>query len=203
MKIILGSNNISKKKSVMLALSEFGIIDYEIICVGIESNVSSKPINDETLMGTLNRTHNLLQYCKENDISFDLLISIEGGYEQVIDNYFVVTYASIMDKDGETFIGKSQGLQISQKMFDWVKNGRSLNQVIESIEGCVQNKKGNGICGYLSSSYYKRAKFDSSAVISALVALLNKDKNYRELDIELNKNYTVKKKITNGSKCVK
>lgn len=33
MKIILGSNNISKKKSVMLALSEFGIIDYEIICV--------------------------------------------------------------------------------------------------------------------------------------------------------------------------
>ena len=77
------------------------------------------------------------------------------------------------------------------------------NLIAKSIEGCVQNKKGNGICGYLSSSYYKRAKFDSSAVISALVALLNKDKNYRELDIELNKNYTVKKKITNGSKCVK
>ena len=49
MKIILGSNNISKKNSIILALNELNIIDCEIICVGIDSNVSSKPINEETL----------------------------------------------------------------------------------------------------------------------------------------------------------
>ena len=61
MKIILGSNNISKKNSIILALNELNITDYEIICVGIDSNVSSKPINDETLVGALNRNYNLRQ----------------------------------------------------------------------------------------------------------------------------------------------
>lgn len=180
MKIILGSNNISKKNSIILALNELNITDYEIICVGIDSNVSSKPINDETLVGTLNRNYNLLDYCQKNSITFDLLISIEGGYEQVLDNYFIVTYASIIDNSGERFVGKSQGLQISKEMFEWVKNGKSLNKVIELIEGCSENKKDNGISGYLTSSYYKRSVFDSFAVISALVTMLNQEKNIKD-----------------------
>ncbi len=185
MKIILGSNNLSKKNSITLALNELGIPDYEIICVGIDSNVSSKPIGDETLIGTLNRNRNLLKYCKENNIAFDLLISIEGGYEQVLNHYFIVTYASIMNNDGENFIGKSQGLQISKEMFEWVKSGKSLNEVIESIDGFTENKKDNGISGYLTNSYYKRSNFDSSAVISAFLVLLNKDKNYKKLNKNL------------------
>ena len=187
MEIILGSNNISKKNSIILALNELNIIDYEITCVGIDSNVSSKPINEETLIGALNRNYNLLHYCEKNNITFDLLISIEGGYEQVLDNYFIVTYASIMDNNGESFVGKSQGLQISKEMFDWVKSGKSLNKVIELIESCTENKKENGISGYLTNSYYKRSLFDSSAVISALVTLLNQEKKYKELNKKLRK----------------
>ena len=108
------------------------------------------------------------------------MISIEGGYEQVLDNYFIVTYASIIDNSGERFVGKSQGLQISKEMFEWVKNGKSLNKVIELIEGCSENKKDNGISGYLTSSYYKRSVFDSFAVISALVTMLNQEKNIKD-----------------------
>ncbi len=47
MKIILGSNNISKKNSIILALNEVGIIDYDIMYMSIDSNVSSRPSNEE------------------------------------------------------------------------------------------------------------------------------------------------------------
>lgn len=118
MNIILGSKNNSKKDSIVIALNELGITDYNITCIEVNSEVSSKPINEETLIGASNRNKNLLSYCNENIIPFDLLISIEGGYEQVASKFFIVTYASIIDKSGNEFIGKSQGLQISKEMFE-------------------------------------------------------------------------------------
>lgn len=184
MKIVLGSENSSKKQSVILALNELEIFDYEILCINANSMVSSKPINDETLLGASNRNRNLMGYCKDNSIDYDLLISIEGGYEQVDNKYFIVTYASVFNKDGKEFVGKSQGLEITEKMFKWVNNGKSLNEVIEALEGYENNKKKDGISGYLSDSFYKRDKFDSTAVISAIVAM-NYEKNYKKLNLKL------------------
>ena len=107
MKIVLGSMNVSKQRSILIAMNELGFDDISIVPVNVNSLVSSKPINDETLIGAKNRNHGLYNYCMENDISFDLLISIEGGYEQ-IDNsgsrpYAVVTavveeYVRSLDK---------------------------------------------------------------------------------------------------------
>lgn len=182
-KILLGSNNQSKRNTIEIALEEIGIFNYEIISVAVDSKVSSKPINEETLIGAKNRNKELLQYCKNNNINFDFLISIEGGYEQIGDNdYFIVTYASIIDKLGNEFIGKSQGLPISKKMFEWVCAGKSLNKVIEEIQGTSENKKSNGISGYLTSGYFYRSKFDSSAIVSAMQFMLNKEEKYHILE---------------------
>ena len=114
MKILLGSTNVSKQRSISIAMNELGFDDISVIPVNVNSLVSSKPINDETLIGAKNRNHSLYNYCIENDISFDLLISIEGGYEQIDDTYFIVTHASILDSNGNEFIGKSSGLQITE-----------------------------------------------------------------------------------------
>ena len=127
MKIVLGSMNVSKQRSILIAMNELGFDDISIVPVNVNSLVSSKPINDETLIGAKNRNHGLYNYCMENDISFDLLISIEGGYEQIDNTYFIVTYASILDQNGNEFIGKSSGLQITERMFNYVKDGKSLN----------------------------------------------------------------------------
>lgn len=51
-KILLGSENKSKKEAIKIALEEVGINDYEIISVKVDSKVSSKPINEETLIGS-------------------------------------------------------------------------------------------------------------------------------------------------------
>ena len=133
MKIILGSKNKSKKVAIELALNVLNISDYEIESLEVPSHVSSKPINGEILLGAHNRNQEVMKYCLKNNIAYDLLISIEGGYEQVEDYYFIVTYASILDKEGCEFIGKSQGLQITKNMFEWIKSGQSLNKVIEEM----------------------------------------------------------------------
>ena len=120
-------------------------------------------------------------------IGFDLLISIEGGYEQVNNIYFIVTYASIIDNKNNEFIGKSQGLQISKAMFDWVSDGNSLNKVIESIVENSENKKANGISGYLTNGFYKRDIFDSSAIVSALQPYINHNQSFQQLERRLTK----------------
>lgn len=76
MKIVLGSKNVSKQRSILIAMSELGFDDISITTIDANSLVSSKPINDETLIGARNRNKNLYDYCRENNISFDLLISI-------------------------------------------------------------------------------------------------------------------------------
>ena len=182
MKIVLGSKNVSKQRSILIAMSELGFDDISITTIDANSLVSSKPINDETLIGARNRNKNLYDYCRENNISFDLLISIEGGYEQIDNTYFIVTYASIVNQSGDEFIGKSTGLQITENMFDYVKAGKSLNKVIESIINSSSNKKDNGITGYLTNGYYRRDIFESSAVISAMQTLLNFKSTYKKLE---------------------
>ncbi len=209
MRIVLGSKNKAKKEAIELALKELNISDYEILMLDVNSLVSSKPIDGETLTGAKNRNNEVLQYCIQNNIDYDLLISIEGGYEQVDNYYFIVTYAAIIDKEGNEFVGKSQGLQITQKMFEWVKNGQSLNKVIESLLATQDNKKSKGISGYLTNDYYKRSYFDSSAVISVLEHLKNYEyyemveremnkMNIEEKDENLKKYYSIIERYHNG-----
>jgi non-canonical (house-cleaning) NTP pyrophosphatase len=185
LKVVLGSTSESKKSSIDKAFNDLDIFDYEIVSVPVDSKVSSKPINEEILIGAKNRNNELLDYCKSNNIDFDILISIEGGYEQVGNSYFLVSYASTYNaKTGNEAIGKSQGLLLTKKMFEWAKSGKSLNQVIESIIHTEGNKRANGLSGYLTNGYYYRSYFDSSAVISALQCLNNLD-YYQELDNKL------------------
>lgn len=184
-KILLGSENKSKKEAIKIALEEVGINDYEIISVKVDSKVSSKPINEETLIGSKNRNRELFNYAKENKVDFDYLISIEGGYERILDdNCFIVTYASVIDKNGNEFIGKSQGLHISKTMFEYVKSGKSLNKIIEEILKINENKKANGISGYLTNDYYYRSKFDSTSIISAFAMMFNVEK-YKSIERKL------------------
>ena len=50
MKIVLGSMNVSKQRSILIAMNELGFDDISIVPVNVNSLVSSKPINDETVV---------------------------------------------------------------------------------------------------------------------------------------------------------
>ena len=78
-------------------------------------------------------------------------------------------------KDWQRYTGKSKGLPISKKMFEWVQNGKSLNAVIESIISTNGNKTKSGITGYLSNGRYSRDEFDADAVMMALTSMKNNE----------------------------
>ncbi len=182
MKILLGSKNPAKKNAVDMALTKLGIQDYNIISVDVPSNTSSKPIGYEIIRGAENRNLALREYALENEIDYDYLCSIEGGYS--IDENglpFVVTYCVSEDKFGKKSTGKSLGIRLSKTMFDYIKSGGSLNKVIEEILGNSNNKQHLGITGYLTNGLYNREYVDSEAVISAFISFVY-SKQREELD---------------------
>lgn len=68
MKIVLGSTNVFKQRSISIAMNELDSNNVSIIPVSVDSLVSSKPINEDALIGAKNRNYNLYRYCLENNI---------------------------------------------------------------------------------------------------------------------------------------
>ena len=170
MVILLGSKNPNKRKSLEKALEKLQISDYEIISHNAQSEVSSKPIGYEIIRGADNRNQELKQYAKKQNINYDYLCSIEGGFS--IDENglpFIVTYCIVEDSNGKKSTGSSLGIRISKTMFEFIKNGGSLNKVIESIICDENNKQKQGITGYLSGNIYNREFVDCDAVVSAFI----------------------------------
>lgn len=173
MKILLGSENPSKRTSLEEALIALNVKDYEIISFKVDSNVSSKPIGYEIIRGADNRNQELKKIAFDNNIQYDYLCSLEGGFSTDENGLpFVVTYCIVEDKAGKKSTGKSLGVRISKIMFDFVKNGGSLNTVVEEIIKVDNNKQKLGITGYLSDGLYNRFEVDKDAIISSFISFI-------------------------------
>ena len=186
MLILLGSKNPSKLRSLESALQELNINDKDIICIDANSNVPSKPIGYEIIRGAENRNNDCKKYAIKNSIEYDYVISLEGGYSLDENGLpFIVTYAVVEDKNGKKSTGKSLGLRLTRKMYEYVRNGYSLNSLIEQITDVDNNKQNNGITGYLSNGIFKRDKIDIDAVLSAFVPMIF-DNERKVLDQKIN-----------------
>ena len=173
MKILLGSNNPSKYSALEKALEELKIPEYEIITYDAKSNVSSKPIGFEIIRGAENRNNYLKEYAEKNNITYDYLCSIEGGFSLDENGLpFVITYVIVENGVGKKSTGKSLGIRLTKVMFEFVKNGGSLNKVIEEITKVENNKQKEGITGYLTQGLYPREEVDKDAVISAFISFI-------------------------------
>ncbi len=179
MTFLLGSKNPSKRNALEIALKILGIEEYEIISYDAPSNTSSKPIGYEIIRGAENRNLALKKYALENKVTYDFLCSIEGGFSLDENGYpFVVTYCIIEDKFQKKSTGKSLGVRITKIMFDYLRNGGSLNKVIEEVTQSKNNKQSLGIIGYLTNGLYNRESVDSEAVISSLIPFIYKKQRY-------------------------
>lgn len=186
--IILTSKNPSKKRSLDLALKELGIKDYEILCIPTASEVSSKPIGIEIIRGAENRNKNALKYALKNNITFDYLCSVEGGYTiDEMGHYFITTYSVIEDNKGKLSTGQAMGLRIRKDTFDYIKSGKSLNELIEKISTKKSNKENEGITGFLSNGLISRDKMEKDSIITAFIPFIyikQRDDLSRAIELE-------------------
>lgn len=176
MKILLGSKNPSKNNAVQIALEKLGISKYEIMSCDVRSDTNSKPIGYEIIRGAENRNLGLKEYAHQNKIEYDYLCSIEGGFSLDENGLpFVVTYCIVEDKYGKKSTGKSLGIRLTREMFNFIKDGGSLNKAIGDILQTENNKQSLGIMGYLTDGLYNRESVDSEAVISSLIPFVYKE----------------------------
>lgn len=177
MKILLGSSNPSKYNSLKLALQDLNFSSYQIDAYNVSSGVNSKPIGFEIIRGADNRNQELKEIANKEQIEYDYLCSIEGGFT-VDENGlpFIVTYCIVEDKEGNKSTGKSLGLRLTRTMFEYLRSGQSLNKLIEQLSKNENNKQNGGITGYLTDGLFSREKIDKDAVISAFVPLIFKEK---------------------------
>ncbi len=176
MKILLGSKNPSKRNAVKIALEKLKLDDCEIIACDVRSNTHSKPIGFEIIRGAENRNSALKKYALGNEIDYDYLCSIEGGFSLDENGLpFVVTYCIVEDNRGKKSTGKSLGIRLTKTMFNYLKKGGSLNKIIEEIVQNENNKQSLGIMGYLTHGLYNREIVDSEAVISSLIPFVYKE----------------------------
>lgn len=175
MVILLGSKNPSKKRSLEKALIELEIEDFDVKCIDSDSGVNSNPIGYEIIRGADNRNQQSKLYAEKHNIKYDYLYAIEGGYSLDENGLpFVITYAIVEDVNGKKSTGKSLGIRLRKDMFDYIKSGGSLNDLIEEITNQNDNKSLQGITGYLSGGLLNRDEVDKVAVVSAFVTILFK-----------------------------
>jgi non-canonical (house-cleaning) NTP pyrophosphatase len=176
MNIILTSVNPSKRRSLEIALKKLKINNYNIICLKVSSDAPSRPIGYEIIRGADNRNQNAKEEALRQNINYDYLCSVEGGYSLDENGIpFVVTYAIIEDNKGKKSTGKSLGVRLRKDMFDYIKKGKSLNELIEDIIGQDKNKEELGISGFLTNGLYKRDNVDKDAIMSAMIPFIFKE----------------------------
>ena len=179
MKIFLGTKSLAKKKAVEIALNKLGINDNIIDGYKALSNVRDNPINEETKIGAINRNISLKQYCKNNNLTYDLLISIEAGYTKEEDNYYLDTYTCVT-KDNRDYIEMGPRLKITKTIFEYVEKQNMLHELINDILGYQSI---NGVIGFLTDDVIKRSDLEAYSVMKALSSAL-KIKNNDDIDFE-------------------
>ncbi len=167
--IAVGTDNDVKLRAVK---NIFGKIynDLEIVKVGVSSGVSAQPWDDETIKGAKTRAKAVL----EQNPGAHFGVGIEAGLfkNNETGKYFDVQYCAIQDRGGRITIGHGPGFYYPNKVFEFVKAGRTVGEVMGEVTDIPEIGKKQGAIGYLTNELLTRDKLTEQAVLMALVPRL-------------------------------
>ena len=83
MKILIGTKNPGKIEGAKRAFSHY-FKDIEIEGKAVDSEVGDQPFDEDILKGARNRVKNLKKYAKENNLTADYYVAVEGGITEVL-----------------------------------------------------------------------------------------------------------------------
>lgn len=144
MKIILGSESKDKEKILTNSFSELNL-NVEIEGVKVDSEIDSQPLDKEvTRSGAVNRAKN----ARKLKPSADFWVGLEGGLHDYGEGYHLVTYAYLLDKEGDGFEGKGEEIHLPLEVSKRVRNGEWFGDVIR--EYAKNNEIDNNLITRLS-----------------------------------------------------
>jgi len=171
MKVLIGTKNKSKIEGAKKAFNMY-FDNVEIEGINVDSNVGRQPVNEEIFEGAVNRVNNLYKYVKENNISFDYLISVESGIINLYDNFFIISVSYIKDKNGYTSFGTSSSYPVPDKYaLEIIKT--DLSSVMNKI--FKEHDLNKGSISVLTHNKINRIDLTYESFVMALTQFINND----------------------------
>jgi inosine/xanthosine triphosphatase len=169
--VAVGSNNIVKIEAVKNAFSNAFKSNPEIVSVEVESGVPPQPFNNELLIGAKNRAVGALH--KVSGAEFG--VGIEGGGLDISGRFFVSTFVCIVRKDGVESFGMTGSFMVPKTVEKRMKSGEELGDVMDTIVGKKDTKRGIGAIGYYTKGLMTRSDYLEHGVLMALVRFVGDD----------------------------
>lgn len=174
MKVLIATKNPGKIEGAKKAFEEY-FENFEIEGIGVSSDVSDQPVNDEIYQGAKNRVRNLKKYANENNIKADLFLGIESGINNALGRWMITNIAVIEDNNDFESYGTSPSFPVPDRL---VKNiiDTDLSQVMNTVftEDNERHNKGGGI-QLLTHDKISRIDLTKMAFIMALTKYINGD----------------------------
>jgi inosine/xanthosine triphosphatase len=169
MKIAVGSKNPVKIACVKEAFDKvFPDETWEVEGVDVESGVSDQPMSDvESITGARNRANRAREA-----LDADYGVGLEGGLQQIEDNWFDAGWMVIVDRKGNEGLGSTIRMLTPEKMMDLIKSGMELGHVNDKLFGVENSKHGEGHFGLLTNGAITRTAGYRDGVISALARFI-------------------------------
>ncbi len=165
MRIVLGSENQPKLRSVEAAFS--AVFKDQIITetCAAESGVSSHPTTaEESLEGAINRAKNAQKLLP----GADYYVGIEGGFMTVGERVWELGWVAVQDANDVIHTAPSAGVEIGGKVLDAILGGQELNDVLKDQFGINNAGKTNGYYGVVTDDVVNREQGYRDAIIFAL-----------------------------------
>lgn len=180
MNIVIGTKSESKINALKKSLEILNIKDYNIIPVKAKSNVRDNPINEEIKQGAENRNNFIKEYCENNNIDYDVLISIEAGYTNEGENYYLETFANAIYKN-QQYWSQSPRLKITKNIFEYVYEQNMLHEIINEI---LDKEYINGFIGFVTKDEVKREDIDAYAMSQLIAKCFDIEYTPEKIDYE-------------------
>lgn len=169
-KVAIGSKNPVKVNAIKNAFElMLPGIAFEFVDVEAQSGVSDQPFSvEESINGATNRAKRAL-----NSLHADYGVGLEGGIEQVGEDYFVSGWAAVVDQGNVVSCGSSVRVPIPKDILDLVNSGLELGDACDKYYGLENSKHKSGFFGQVTNNLITRERGYQDAVIAAMSKLVS------------------------------
>ena len=170
-KIVVGSKNPVKINAAKNAISDmFSLKEVECIGCHAPSGVADQPMtSDETQAGAVNR----VKYCQSQHQA-DFYVALEGGVDEL--EYGPATFAFVaIASDKQISVGRSCNLPLPDVIFESLKKGEELGDVMDRFFNTNNVKQKGGAIGLLTNGLATRESVYRQATLLALAPFVHND----------------------------
>ncbi len=171
MKIVVTSHNPIKIAAVKQAfMTQFPLLEMELIPVAVESGVADQPMSDaETRQGAQNRVAN----ARHESPDADYWVGLEGGLDTFDGRLMAFAWMVIANSKKRISETRSATLPLPPRVQTLVSDGLELGEANDRVFSTLNSKQSGGAYGLLTDGLMTRESIYTQTLILALIPFVH------------------------------